>query len=173
MQTTQIDRVPRRRSPWKVAAVGLLPVALAVVLAGCTPDPEPATSSAPAAVPTASAAPTTDPAATGLAFNPTGTAADNKAFFDAVNQGLIGGNPAADGVAITTNLRANGFDTAAMQVTPDVTTVGVAADSVQFSVKMGNDCLIGQYGHGQYSSLVAPALGTGACLVGQTRAIDW
>jgi len=60
-----------------------------------------------------------------------------------------------------------------MQVTPDVTTVGVKADSIQFSVLWKGQCLIGQYGFAEYHSLVAPVLGTGKCLIGQTRTIDW
>ncbi|MDO9395508.1 MAG: hypothetical protein Q7T71_03065, partial [Herbiconiux sp.] len=104
---------------------------------------------------------------------PEGTAADNKPFFDEVNRALVAANPAAGGQDITSNLRDKGFDIAAMQVTPDITTVGVAADSIQFSVKWGEECLIGQYGQGVYSSIVAPVLGTGTCLVGQTRTIDW
>jgi len=148
-----------------------VPVALGLALAGCTPDPAPAPSSSVTAAPTptGSVAP---PAAAG-ALNPAGTAADNKAFFDSTNQALIATNPAAGGVEFTSNLRTSGFDITAMQVTPDITTVGVAADSIQFSVRWGADCLIGQYGQGVYTSSVMPALGTGTCLVGQTRAIDW
>ncbi len=151
----------------------LVPVALTVVLAGCTPSSNPAPSSAAPSPSVSSATPTAAPTATAGALDPSGSAADNKAFFDSVNQALIASNPGAGGQDFTSNLRTNGFDIAAMQVTPDTTTVGVAADSIQFSVRWGDDCLIGQYGQGHYESLVAPALGTGACLVGQTRAIDW
>lgn len=149
----------------------VVPAALALALAACVPDSAPT----PSATPTAEATPAETPTPTAVpgALNPEGTAADNKAFFDSTNQALIASNPAAGGVEFTSNLRTNGFDIAAMQVTPDITTVGVAADSIQFSVRWGADCLIGQYGHGTYTSTVMPALGTGTCLVGQTRAIDW
>jgi hypothetical protein len=167
---TAVARRGTSRNRWAFA--GVIPVALALVLAGCTPEPStPATSAAPESSAPATASST--PTAPAGQLNPAGSAADNKAFFDSVNQALIASNPAAGGVEFTSNLRSNGFDITAMQVTADTTTVGVAADSIQFSVHWGDDCLIGQYGQGQYSSIVAPALGTGACLVGQTRAIDW
>ncbi|QJU55927.1 hypothetical protein HL652_04525 [Herbiconiux sp. SALV-R1] len=120
-----------------------------------------------------SAPATSAPPTKTAALNPGGSAADNQPFFDQVNRALIAANPEAGGVEITSNLRDNGFDITAMQVTVDTTTVGVEADSIQFSVKWGDDCLIGQYGHGEYTSMVAPALGTGTCLIGQTRPIDW
>ena len=43
------------------------------------------------------------------------------------------------------------------------------------AVLFQGECLIGQYGpaSGGYHSAVRPALGTGGCLVGQTRPIDW
>ena len=60
-----------------------------------------------------------------------------------------------------------------MQVTPDTTPTRNNTDSIQFSVQLGNECLIGQFGGGEYTSVVAPALATGGCLVGKTRPIDW
>ena len=68
-----------------------------------------------------------------------------------------------------------GFEKAAMQVTADETTLGDPADSVQFAVLFQDECLVGQYGpsSGGYHGAVRPALGTGGCLIGQTRPIDW
>ncbi|MGD8193963.1 DUF6993 domain-containing protein [Herbiconiux sp. P18] len=149
-----------------------VPIALAGLLTACTSDPEPTATPVASAAPT-SAAPTTPAAAPTGTLNPDGSAADNKAFFDETNQALIASNPAAGGVEFTSNLRSKGFDIAAMQVTPDITTVGVAADSIQFSVRWKDECLIGQYGQGAYTSSVMPVLGTGGCLIGQTRTIDW
>jgi len=160
----------RRSRRWAVAVV--VPAALSLLLTACTAGPSESSNSS---TPVASATPTATSTPTEAAgqLNLDGSAADNQAFFDSVNRALIASNPAAGGVEFTSNLRSNGFDIAAMQVTADTTTVGVAADSIQFSVHWKDDCLIGQYGQGQYTSIVAPALGTGACLVGQTRAIDW
>lgn len=156
------------------ASAALVPAALLVALTGCVPGDDgatPAATTAPPASATPTAPPAPDPT---LQLLPEGTALENQPFFDSVNRTLIAANPAAGGVEFTSTLRVNGFDLAAMQVTPDITTVGVAADAVQFSVRWkDNNCLIGQYGHGIYTSTVVPALGTGACLVGQTRPIDW
>ncbi|WP_368496735.1 hypothetical protein [Herbiconiux sp. A18JL235] len=156
------------------SGVVLLTALLAAGLAGCVGgggDDVEQTAGAPA--PSGSAPATSAPSTEAAVLVPGGSAADNQPFFDQVNRALIASNPDAGGVEITSNLRDNGFDIAAMQVTVDTTTVGVEADSVQFSVKWGDDCLIGQYGRGEYASMVAPALGTGACLIGQTRPIDW
>ena len=60
-----------------------------------------------------------------------------------------------------------------MQVTADTTSIGREADTVQFSVLWGDDCLVGQTGATGFASEVAPVLGTGTCLVGTTRTIDW
>ncbi len=63
-----------------------------------------------------------------------------------------------------------------MQVTQDQSTVGNAAESLQFSVRWGEEsCLIGQVGPstGAAVTAVMPQLAEGRCLVGNTRAIDW
>jgi hypothetical protein len=153
-----------------VAAAGA--TVLAIAFAGCSSGPDPV----PSSVAPTSAAATTTPTAAPV-FVPSGTAAQNLAFFDFVNNQTISAATAQsqtpDGVAFITALRTGGFAVADMQVTPDITTVGVKADSIQFSVAMKGQCLIGQYGFGQYHSLIAPVLGTGKCLIGETRAIDW
>lgn len=147
---------------------GLVVVAalLLVGLTACDPGVQQAPNSAgsPTPTPTATAAPQ---------LLPNGSAQDNLPFFDSVNKNLIATNPQADGVAFTSALRTAGFSIADMQVTVDITTVGVKADSVQFSVLWKKECLIGQYGFGEYHSVVAPVLGTGKCMVGNTRTIDW
>ncbi|MBW8872796.1 MAG: hypothetical protein JF618_11790, partial [Leifsonia sp.] len=106
---------------------------------------------------------------------PGGTAQENLPFFDKVNQATLAANPNAQGRDFIDALVAAGFTKADMQVTVDTTTIGLKANSIQFSVRMGDTCLIGQNGAdaGGYSSLVAPALSTGACLIGDTRPIDW
>ena len=73
-------------------------------------------------------------------------------------------------------LVAAGFAKKAMQVTQDETSVGNPADSIQFSVRWGDDfCLVGQVGPstGQAVTTVMPQLAEGRCLVGMTRPIDW
>jgi hypothetical protein len=62
-----------------------------------------------------------------------------------------------------------------MQVSADKTTVDLKPGSIQFSVKMGDRCLIGQFGTeiGGYHSQVADPISTGACLIGDTVPITW
>jgi hypothetical protein len=166
----RIDTLRRRATG---SATVLAAAVLVVTLAGCVQDAP--VSSAPPST-TSAAASTPTPTSTAVpVLVAGGTAAQNKPFFDYVNQQSVtaaGGAP--DGPAFITALRNNGFPGDAMQVTADITTVGVHADSIQFSVKMPDACLIGQWGTANgYSSITAPVLATGACLVGQTRTIDF
>jgi hypothetical protein len=149
----------------------MMAAAVIVVLAGCAPQAAPATTAPPA--PT-SVAPTEAPVvAPGYVVG--GTAEVNKAFFDEVNAQTIaaaGGSP--EGPAFILALRAAGFPADVMEVTQDITTVGVKADSIQFSVKMPDACLVGQWGSVVgYVSVSAPILSTGKCLIGETRTIDF
>ena len=66
-------------------------------------------------------------------------------------------------------------DKGAMQVTPDESTIGNAAESIEFSVRLGDACLVGQVGPsiGNAVTTVLPGLSSGGCLIGQTRPIDW
>lgn len=175
-----LARPTAARRPWRVQATAVSPaaaiaLALAVSLSACSADgpatPSPATSSAdgsttPTPTPSSSAAP---------ALVPGGTAAQNLPYFDHVNQATIAANPGAQGRAFIDGLVAAGFQKADMQVTADTTTIGLKANSIQFSVRLGQTCLIGQYGAdaGGYQSMTSAALATGGCLIGQTRPIDW
>jgi hypothetical protein len=159
----------RFRTP--VAALSALAmVALAAVLVGCTPTAPVASASASASAKPSvvTATPTPKPV-----YLPDGTSEQNKAYFDSVNSALIASNGSVDGKTIINTLVAAGFDKAAMQLTPDKTTIGAAADSVLFSVHIGDSCLIGQRGPAGYSSSIGPALAGGSCLVGKTRTINW
>lgn len=151
-----------------VAAIVLLP-ALVALLAGCsapeaadTPVPVPSTS-----VP-ARPAPTVVPS-----FDAGGGAAANLQFFDAVNRKVLAKDQEAGGKAFLDALSKAGFDRDRMEVTADRTAVDLAADSIQFSVRFDDDCLLGQSGAKTgYVSMVAPVLGTGTCLVGATEPVD-
>ena len=153
-------------------------VVIGLSLAGCSANaPAPSVSATSDAA--GSAAPS--PAAPSSTATPTpvvgflsdGTAKADKARFDAVNTKLFAANGSANGRAIIDSLTAAGFDKAAMQVTPDKTSINGGVDSILFSVKIGDSCLLGQHGGGGYSSAVEAALKSGLCLVGKTRAIDW
>jgi hypothetical protein len=106
---------------------------------------------------------------------PDGTAEDNLPLFAAVTAAVWSSADSASGRAYIDALTAAGFDNAAMQVTRDTSTVGNPAESIQFSVRWGDECLIGQVGPatGQPVTVTVPALGEGTCLVGATRPIDW
>jgi hypothetical protein len=151
----------RRQNVTAVASV-LIAGALTLALSGCVPDAaEPPT-------PTPSDAPPPT-------LVPNGTAADNKPFFDYVNnQTIAAAGSQPDGPAFINGLRAGGFVVETMELTPDITTVGVKADSVQFSVRAPDACIIGQWGTvGGYTSMIAAPLSTGKCFIGQTRTIDF
>ena len=142
-----------------------------LVLSACGPGPEvtasPSADASPSPVSTAPAAPE---------LVPDGTADDNLPIFTSVSEAVWATDQRGAGRAYIDALVAVGFDRADMQVTQDVTTVGNAAESMQFSVRWGDDeCLVGQVGPstGQVVTAVMPQLAEGRCLVGTTRAIDW
>jgi hypothetical protein len=148
--------------PLRRPALAALLLALAIPLVACTASPDPA--------------PTTPPTATSTdapPFTADSTTAEAAAHFDEVNAATVAANARPGGRALVDALVAAGFDKTTMQVTADTTSIGREADSVQVSVLWGQDCLIGQVSGAGYSSQTAPVLGTGACLVGSTRAIDW
>jgi hypothetical protein len=78
-----------------------------------------------------------------------------------------------NGQQLVENLVAAGFAKADMEITPDATIGKEAAGSIQFSVRINGSCLVGQTGEAGYNALAAPLLGTGKCLVGTTRTIDF
>lgn len=141
--------------------------ALGLALAGCVPSVPVATSTGSSTV-----APSTAPVPTFDAASPPEQA---MVVFDSVNTATLDADSGADGRAFIDALAAAGFDKSTMEVTADRTTIGNAADSIQFSVRWGESCLIGQNGPavGGYHSTLVPVLGTGKCLIGSTRPIDW
>jgi hypothetical protein len=97
----------------------------------------------------------------------------NLAYFNAIGRTKIGNHPSIQGKAIVDDLVAAGFDKKAMEITPDKTSIGLAAWNIEFSVKLNGTCLIGQAGNVGFNSFAAPLLASGKCLVGTTRKIDW
>lgn len=154
----------------RLSALVLVAAAGSVMLAACTPSPQPS--------PTVSVS---TPAATTPAPNPTptlvpeGSAEDNLPLFTSVVDAVWAGPDQVSGRAYIDALAAAGFDKAAMQVTPDQSTVNNPAESIQFSVRWGEECLIGQVGPAtrEAVTVVEPGLSDGTCLIGRTRAIDW
>lgn len=159
-----------RSTAYRRTGLVAVAVAFATLLAGCTdggePQPTVTTPSASVDSPTPSAPP---------ALVPGGTAADNLPLFSQIVQTVAAGPDADSGRAYVDALVAAGFDKAAMQVTEDSSTVGNPAESMQFSVRWGAECLVGQVGPatGQPVTVVLAGLASGGCLVGNTRSIDW
>ena len=147
---------------------------LAGLLSACTPDGGPGSPGDPTAPPPRAPSPTPAPTADPVLV-PAGTAADNLPLFTAVTETVWASGDRAAGRAYIDALVAAGFDKAAMQVTNDTSTVGNPAESIQFSVRWGEECLVGQVGPatGEPVAVVVPVLAEGTCLVGHTRPIDW
>lgn len=166
-------RVERSAATRGLLLTGLL-LAGAMAMTACsgavTPAPSSPSSTPASATPTASE--TTAPAAPVLV--PDGTAEDNLPLFAAVVAAVSAGPDNVSGRAYIDALVGSGFDKAAMQVTPDQTTIGNPAETIQFSVRWDDQCLIGQVGPstGTPVAVVEPVAGD-TCLVGTTRAIDW
>lgn len=155
-------RVPRPTLP----IVGVALVVLALV--GCVGEPMPV----PTYTPTGSASPSAEPDQDPV-FHPTGTAAANQQYFDFVNRAWNNAHQMSDGRSIVDNLVAAGFTKADMEVTADTTALNIPVDGIQVSVRIKDECLIAQFSNGGYTGILAAVLGTGKCLVGQTRPIDW
>ncbi|MDH6181285.1 hypothetical protein M2152_001467 [Microbacteriaceae bacterium SG_E_30_P1] len=158
------------RQAQRLAAIGVASL-VALTLSACiggSPDPMPVPTSSGSGTPTPTPTPTRIPI-----FHPTGTAAANHLFFDYVNEDYWGHYKMGPGADIVTNLANHGFNKADMEVTYDTTALNIPADSIIVSVRMQGECLIGQLSPTAYTSVIAPVLGTGKCLVGVTRPIDW
>jgi len=147
-----------------------LSLVAAVALSGCIgaePEPTP--------TPTAEGSSTAEPdaGASGPELRPGEGAAANRQFFDQLNEEYFGDNAMGDGKSIVDNLIDNGFRKQDIEVTPDNTAIGLAVDSIVVSVRIKGECLLGQFTPDNYVSSIEPLLGTGGCLVGKTRPIDW
>lgn len=145
-----------------------LVAALAVLLSGCTsPERRLAPSDHPSSA-------TTSPATTPATLSPGAELDQQRSLFDATNQATLSANPGAQGLDFIAGLEAQGFTRDTMQLTADITSIGLDAASIQFSVLVGDTCLIGQHSLSPdtYQSEVVPALKTGGCLIGKTVALD-
>jgi hypothetical protein len=152
-------------------ALALSSVAV-LLLAGCV-------QTLPSAAPPKST-PTPTPSSTAAAiptYDANGTASDNLAYFNKVGKALFassGGTAAStQGELIVNWFVDHGFNKSNMEVTPDKTSIGLAAWNIDFSVRFGKTCILGQAGNVGFQSSVVPILATGKCLVGQTRPINW
>jgi hypothetical protein len=149
-------------------ALAAVAAAAMIALAGCGP-------SAPMPTPTSSTSKTPTPTATKPPeLNKAGSAEDNFEYFEYIVDNMAKASGMKDGASMLDTLVAAGFDKADMEVTPNVTAIGELVDSVIFSVRFNGECLIGQvFQSWEYTVTRAPVLGTGKCLVGATRPIDF
>ena len=169
----RISDAPVRRG--RTATTWAVCLAVGLSLAGCAAPDTPTSTGTATSTPTAAAGTETPTTAPVPELDPTGSATENQAFFDSVIAAALAADASAAGRSYIDALVAGGFDKTTMEVTADTTTMGKPADSVQFSVIVNGECLVGQNGpsSGGYHSVVAPLLATGTCLVGATRQIDW
>jgi hypothetical protein len=153
--------------PSRPVRAGVVAFALLVLtLTGCVEAPVPTPT--PTSTGSASPAPPAEPE-----IDLEGSAADNLEYFDLVNSELIAAGGRLNGRAFIDNLVAAGYPKSDMEVTPDNTAIGIAADNIQFAILLNGTCLIGQHGNVGYHSTTGDVLSTGRCLVGQTRPINW
>ena len=156
----------------RTIAVVVSTAALAVIaLAGCgpAPAPMPVPDPSPSASLTAGAQELPDQVPD---YRPEGTATQNELYFTWVLQQYraVYGIGTAD--ALVATVVGAGFPIGALEVTPEFTAIGLAADSVVISVNVQGECLIGQIFADHEVTMIAPVLATGRCLVGETHPIQ-
>lgn len=104
---------------------------------------------------------------------PDGTAAENAPYFRAVGVRLLQHNENLKGRPIFDAFVEAGFVKKNMELTPDKTSIGLDAWNIEWSVKFGTTCIIGQAGNTKFHYFTGPVLSTGKCLFGTTRPITW
>lgn len=159
----------RRDSAGATLALTLLAM---TVLAGCAPwgeSPEPNESV------TATQEPEHDDTSAKSEFDPDGSAEDNLGLFTKVVEKVWKSDDNVHGRAYVDALVDKGFDKDEVQLTSDVTTIDWPAETIMFSVRVGDGCLVGQVGPdtGDPVTTVEPVLADGVCMLGNTRDIDW
>ncbi len=106
-------------------------------------------------------------------FDPEGSAALNKPYFDWVLQSYIASDPKYNDQSMVKALVDAGFTKDDIEITPSTSGTGQPADSIIVSVKIANNCLIGQRMHdNSYYSSLEKILSSGTCLVGESQPIN-
>lgn len=165
----------RRHQPLRGTRLLLLVLApaVAVSVAACAPESAPQPSEPAVASPSAPSS--ASPTPTGTPGPPEGSAEALLPDFTSVMDGVWSATSSVKGRDYIDALVDAGFPKDAMQVTFDETSVNLPADSIQFSVRVGEECLVGQVGPSVPgpTARVMPGLADGECLMGETRSIDW
>jgi len=164
-----------RRLDSRYLVAGAIAVAGIVLLPGCAPGLQTSPAPESSAPSTVASTPAPTPTPTEPALDPDGGAEDNLWLFTQVMESVWDTDDRVKGRAYIDALVRAGFDKASMEVTKDRSSVGIPADSIQFSVRWADACLVGQVGPSTKTptAVVLPHLPTGRCLVGETRPIDW
>lgn len=170
---SRLESFPARgRRSVALGALAAVAAATALLVAGCaSPTATPTPTLVPAEPSAAPESPTDGAADGGIDLG--GTAEANLAYFDKANKALIAAGGTLNGRAFIDNLIEVGYPKSDLEVTSDSTAIGGAADNISFAIRLNGTCLIGQYGNIGYASTTAKLLGTGHCLIGDTRPIDW
>lgn len=163
-----IELVPR----FLIAGLALL-CAVTFVTAGCTsPSNNPETPSA-----TSQASDELDSSQPAPKFVEGGSAFENLEYFNYMLRKAIRGGATVDGVSMVNAVVDAGFDKSLMQVSFDKSQTGLRADNIFVSVRVNDQCLIGQVvtADKTVTTSVQPVVGPEKtiCLIGKTRPIDW
>jgi glucose/arabinose dehydrogenase len=166
-----------RSSAIRASAAFIVTAAVSIAAAGCAlmPQPTPTETPAPTTAATVQPTPVVSPPAeepVAVAFDPDSNAQTNLPFVDSALAPLVSPPTIPPGEQIVAALVGVGAPIETLQVTPDTTAIGLAVDAVLFSVRLGNECILGQFDDDGYFSTTAPVLNSGACLIGTTVSLD-
>ncbi|MCH6471820.1 DUF6993 domain-containing protein [Sinomonas terrae] len=159
---------------------GLVVVLLAVggygltgALQGLDLSPAPKASAPASSVPSPSPTPSASapPAAALARFDPSATGAANLDLFKRTLEKAAQSTAASsvEAKTLTTALTGVGFNAAAMQQSADQTSANLQAPTLVVSVRLGAQCLVGQFvrSDASISTEIAAPIQTGACLIGR------
>lgn len=106
-----------------------------------------------------------------------GSAIDNLPYFHETLRLFALGSEPTQGEPIVNVLVAAGFEKGAMQVSFDESQTGLVADSMFVSVRINDQCLLGQVVTSSRDFVAETGAAVGPnrdlCLIGNTRPIDW
>ncbi|MGT2462327.1 DUF6993 domain-containing protein [Sinomonas atrocyanea] len=135
-----------------------------------TPGARPGTA-APATSAPAAPAPTPSPARSLSRFDPGASPTENLGVFTRTLEGAArsASSSSVDASTLTGALAAAGFAPSAMQRSADQTSANLQAPVLTVSVRVGADCLVGQFvrSDASISTELATPVAQGACLIGR------
>lgn len=135
-----------------------------------TPSARPGTA-APATSAPAAPSPTPSPARSLSRFDPGASPTENLGVFTRTLEGAArsASSSSVDASTLTGALAAAGFAPSAMQRSADQTSANLQAPVLTVSVRVGADCLVGQFvrSDASISTEIAAPVAQGACLIGR------